>query len=621
MENQDQTPNLPHNSQEQPDTSSPEQQQVSHLPDTMSQSENIPECVTETIQKDPDPADNDGTLSTCSEVSTETTSDTCSDAPSTIPEDDILHIKSINVITSSEVNTPPSVVNDDKTPDDKSPKDNTSSINIEDENKSYTAIAEEKAKTWMQSFNSLAPRTRQTLRTAAIALVSALALVAIFHLAKLAEHPTQEAGNHEQLVAEAALGAVPHEGQPFAVRKVSKTADGKVLFEGYDPSLAEEMNIETHLDPLKGTALKDLLLKAGPGAVLHPMLGVPVQKSFADMDVKRIHQIVRNKRRPANATELAQTLELVRKRVESDRKKLSTKTLRFWSPGDAPLRVLLVTTWRSGSTFLGQVLAYHPAVFHHYEPLSYLGVKQVRSGREAFQSQQLLHRLLDCKYTGINEYLDYARKYPEDMVGHNMPVWDSCTHGPNKNACFNQTFLHDSCSMFPIQLVKTVRMRLNLTQLFLNDEKMNVKVVYLVRDPRAIMSSRYSSVSWCSDSTDCSSPEVMCGDMQGDLKVATALKHLYPDRFIMMKYEDLATEPQTEIQNLMNFLGMEYSSDIARYVKEHTEKDEDSPWSTKRKSSDRVAMWKKQLPLQEVHAIQNACEPVIKNLGYEILGQ
>lgn len=472
-------------------------------------------------------------------------------------------------------------------------------------------------------FGSLAPRTRQTLRTAAIALVSALALVAIFHLAKLAEHPTQD---NEQLTGPEAVvaGSLPEEVQPIqpmAVRKVSKTADGKVLFEGYDPNLAEELNIETHLDPLKGSALKDLLLKAGPGAVLHPMLGVPVQKSFADMDIKRIHEIVRNKRRPANATEIAQTLELVRQRVESDRKKLSSKTLRLWSPGDAPLRVLLVTTWRSGSTFLGQVLADHPAVFHHYEPLSYLGVKQVRSGKEAFQSQQLLHRLLDCQYTGIDQYLDYSRKNPEDMIGHNKVVWNACKDGPNRNACFNKTLLHDSCNMFPIQLVKTVRMRLNLTQLFLNDEKMNVKVVHLVRDPRAIMSSRYSSVSWCSDSTDCSSPEVMCSDMQGDLKVATALKQLYPERFTMIKYEDLATEPQAEIQKLMNFLGMEYSSDIARYVTEHTEADVDAPWSTKRKSSDRVAMWKKQLPLQEVHAIQNACEPVIKNLGYEMLGQ
>ena len=45
-----------------------------------------------------------------------------------------------------------------------------------------------------------------------------------------------------------------------------------------------------------------------------------------------------------------------------------------------------------------QVLAQHPGVFHHYEPLSQRGVRQIRSGREAFQAQQLIHRLLDCRF-------------------------------------------------------------------------------------------------------------------------------------------------------------------------------------------------------------------------------
>lgn len=48
--------------------------------------------------------------------------------------------------------------------------------------------------------SSLPPRTRQTVRTAVIALVSALALVAIFHLAKLAEHPVaqkESTGKHD----------------------------------------------------------------------------------------------------------------------------------------------------------------------------------------------------------------------------------------------------------------------------------------------------------------------------------------------------------------------------------------------------------------------------------------
>ncbi|XP_047473922.1 uncharacterized protein LOC125028568 isoform X1 [Penaeus chinensis] len=495
-------------------------------------------------------------------------------------------------------------------------------IKIEDSGRQFDVVEPTKPKTWFAAFNSLPPRTRQTVRTAVIALVSALALVAIFHLAKLAEHPVA------QKESTAALDVGIAESQ-IEVEKVYKSRAGKaVIKQGAGGDEGESDGVERPAGPvahmnLAHSPVQDMLARARnrAGGAKHPLLGIPMSPEIEEWEIKRLNRLDRSRARPANATEIKRTLSLVQTRVDTDRKALVSKDLRMWAPGEAPLRILLVTTWRSGSTFLGQVLAHHPAVFQHYEPLSPQGIKQVRSGRDAIQAQQLLHRLLDCRYEGMDEYLNYTRAHPEDMLGHNKIVWDSCRHGPNTNACYNATFLTQACQMFPIQLVKTVRLRLNLTQLFLNDERMNLKVVFLVRDPRATMSSRYSSVSWCSDKPDCSSPEVLCSDLEGDLKVATALRHLYPDRFTMLKYEDLASDPQEEIHKLMDFMGLEFSSEIAQYVKETTEKDDNSPWSTKRKSSDRISLWKKQLPLQEIHNIQNACESVIKTLGYEMAGQ
>lgn len=480
-----------------------------------------------------------------------------------------------------------------------------------------------------------------------IAIVSALALVAIFHLAKLSEHPV-----NENVIAEP-----PKDGEKLQARKeggggggggigrgagggeaeaaiatweredVFKAPDGKVVAAQGGRSSWLGAQFEAGVGDGDGglqdsSPILDVLARARPA--IHPILNVPVDRDFLQHDVERLRKRQRLQifgSRPANATDVATTLALVRRLVEADRKQLSSKNLRLWSAGETPLRVLLVTTWRSGSTFLGQALASHPAVFQHYEPFSPRGMRQLRSGREAFQAQQLLHRLLDCQFEGQTEYLNYTKQHPQDMVGHNNDVWEACQHGPNINTCFNPSFLSQSCQMFPIQLVKMVRLRLNLTQLFLNDERMNVKVVFLVRDPRATMSSRYSSVSWCADHPDCASPEVLCSDLQDDLKVATALRQLYPDRFIMVKFEDVAMDPQAQVRSLMSFLGMEFTAGTARFMQEHTQSNLNSPWSTKRKSSDRVTMWKKQLPLQEVHIIQNACESVLKNLQYEMLGQ
>ena len=309
-------------------------------------------------------------------------------------------------------------------------------------------------------------------------------------------------------------------------------------------------------------------------------------------------------------------LELVRETVDKERKDMEGKEVNIWEEGATPLRILLVSTWRSGSTFLGQVLQQHPGVFQHYEPFSYMGVRQIRSGTDAFQSQQLLHRLLECRFKGQDQYLNYTRHNPIDMSGHNKRIWNPCNFNNFLDVCSNSSFLTESCNMFPIQLVKTVRLRLNLTQLFLGENRLNAKVVFLVRDPRATMNSRLSSVSWCSKSHDCSSPEVLCSDLKEDLKVSAAFELLFPKSFIRIRYEDLANEPHKTIQHLLDFLGMEYTEELAKFVQSHTQSEVEAPWSVARKSAARVDRWKESLAPEVVDEIEKICRPVLEKLDY-----
>ena len=45
--------------------------------------------------------------------------------------------------------------------------------------------------------------------------------------------------------------------------------------------------------------------------------------------------------------------------------------------GGQPVRGLVSTTWRSGSTFLGDILHSHPGTYYHFEPLMHFGIVQV----------------------------------------------------------------------------------------------------------------------------------------------------------------------------------------------------------------------------------------------------
>ena len=62
---------------------------------------------------------------------------------------------------------------------------------------------------------------------------------------------------------------------------------------------------------------------------------------------------------------------------------------------------MLVTTWRSGSTFLGDLIASQPGTFYHYEPLAHLSIVQVRSGHLAVEAVDTLRSLMRCNYSSL----------------------------------------------------------------------------------------------------------------------------------------------------------------------------------------------------------------------------
>jgi hypothetical protein len=69
---------------------------------------------------------------------------------------------------------------------------------------------------------------------------------------------------------------------------------------------------------------------------------------------------------------------------------------QFWNLKERNV-ILLITSWRTGSTFLSEPLAKHPASFLHYEPLWHFGVRQIRNGKMAEVALEHLKILLQCK--------------------------------------------------------------------------------------------------------------------------------------------------------------------------------------------------------------------------------
>ena len=70
---------------------------------------------------------------------------------------------------------------------------------------------------------------------------------------------------------------------------------------------------------------------------------------------------------------------------------------------------------------------------------------------------------------------------------------------------------------------------------------LNVKMIVLMRDPRAVRSSR-NKIGWCNFEA-CNSAEVLCKHYEMDLRDSVTLSRSHPDNVLIVKYEELVTRP------------------------------------------------------------------------------
>lgn len=82
------------------------------------------------------------------------------------------------------------------------------------------------------------------------------------------------------------------------------------------------------------------------------------------------------------------------------------------------------------------------------------------------------------------DYIDYGETHPY-LHTHNFRLWNYCKVYPK--LCLDSEFLSQMCQTFPFQVMKTVRLRLGLAETLLNDDKLDLRILLLVRDPRCVL--------------------------------------------------------------------------------------------------------------------------------------
>ena len=238
-------------------------------------------------------------------------------------------------------------------------------------------------------------------------------------------------------------------------------------------------------------------------------------------------------------------------------------------PVEYARNILIATSWRSGSTFLGDLLNHYPGTFYTFEPIHFLthkyGDKNHQNSSEkwmhkpehALITQKLIRDIYRCEFSNnvTGGYLKHASKQENQfLLVHNARVWKSCqTLLPSNVACFMPDLMNKVCPLFPVRVIKTVRLRMPLVTDLLEDPDLSLKVIVLVRDPRGVMRSR-KSMSWC-DRPTCSDVSMVCRDLDRDVNETYKLAKKFPDRIMLLRYEDLSTTPYMVMDKIIGFLG------------------------------------------------------------------
>ncbi|KAH9371384.1 hypothetical protein HPB48_023046 [Haemaphysalis longicornis] len=220
--------------------------------------------------------------------------------------------------------------------------------------------------------------------------------------------------------------------------------------------------------------------------------------------------------------------------------------------------VIVLAYYRSGSTFVGELLSSGSRTYFHFEPLHlFTTAGRLRPGRES-DAFQLLDEIVAA------------------WIERNKDIAQS------------------------------------------------IRIVHLVRDPRAIFASR-KRLNWCIQDKQCGKAEALCAQMRSDIDGVRELAARMKTRHVYtLFFERLAANPVNETQRLFASLDLDFAPSVLDYLSKHTSgtfRDHMNMFSTRRNSKLVIDRWKRRLSRRSIFDIEKTCGDVLQKLGYEILMQ
>lgn len=302
---------------------------------------------------------------------------------------------------------------------------------------------------------------------------------------------------------------------------------------------------------------------------------------------------------------------------------------------DQKASVIIFTRYRSGSSFVGELLNQHPDIFYVFEPLKLLphDGEWLQFVRE--KGPNYLEDVLQCKFNRLIK--DSIQMTPTDTGRVKAWKYRSLCAKNYTTECKHMQIkrLEKKCEQYTHVAAKIIRIyHISVLVPLIETGK---KIIYLIRDPRGAISSRIkvmqiknnlSNIEYLREkvSTIKADAAEYCRDLRENLsyvKMMVLISEQFHENYVLARYEDFASTPHQQAKKMYNFLGIDFHQDVKRWISQSTSLENDeSSWNLKyayktKRNSKRVAFsWKDDLPYEAISIIQNECAKEMKMLGY-----
>ncbi|CAN9499763.1 unnamed protein product [Ophioblennius macclurei] len=321
--------------------------------------------------------------------------------------------------------------------------------------------------------------------------------------------------------------------------------------------------------------------------------------------------------------------------------------------------ILLMATTRTGSSFVGEFFNQHgDNMFYLFEPLWHVerflsSPTEARNESISSTYRDVLQKLFLCDFSGLEKFISpppqqhittalFRRESSVSLCDD--PV---CTpvikHVFERYHCKNRqcgplnfTLASESCLSKQHHTIKSVRViHLETLQPLIEDPRMDVRIIQLIRDPRAVLASRmvaFSSQyqtwkSWAQDGQVPEHDEEMkrlkgnCDHLRVSAELGLSQPPWLKGRYMLVRYEDIARYPMQKAEEMYKFTGIPFSSQAREWILKntHTTQEASGVYSTQKNSSEQSEKWRFNIPFTLVQVVQQLCGPTMKLFGYKFV--